>query len=1854
MPAEAFTISQTAEQIRLALRRYIEATYHIGHPMLIKQRQELLDQEGVIYQAPYIESTPRYAQGKPFCELDIPSTVKSFFTQLGRDSDKSHRLLWDPPYTHQAEALEQAVGQGKSLAITTGTGSGKTESFLMPMLAGLAQEAAANPTSFQTPAVRALILYPMNALVNDQLGRLRTLLGDERVAGQFKQWAGRPARFARYTSRTLYPGVRTAKRDGIKLKPLKKFYLELMDNALGEPSEERDRALELIDTLQSKGKWPAKPDLRAWYGSSHERWEHEGEPVRAVTQTDDVELLTRHEVLATPPDVLITNYSMLEYMMMRPLERPVFDKTSAWLAAHPGQQFLLIIDEAHLYRGSAGAEVALLLRRFRTRLGIEPSRLQVICTSASFNTPDYARQFAAQLSGKDPADFVPVRDQKDMRPNPTVGSVADAEALAAVDIRAYYSAGDDLERLNAVRRLLDYLDTRPHPRETTRQALYRAFRTYNPMSLLVNTTMGNAEAVAALANVIFPGVEESLADRAVSNLIALGSAARSNDEDAGLLPSRVHAFFRGLPGLWACLDRDCSELADDQRGEGPVGKLYAQPHSVCRCGARVFELYTCRNCGTAYARAYTDNLAEPAHLWNEGGAAFESASGAAQELVPLDLLLEQPDWDINGKHASPQKCELDLITGELKTGSNRYRVVYLPGQRGGEEIEGEDGETSHANGEFKPCGVCHQKATSGRSYVQDHQTKGDQPFQALITRQLEVQTPGHQEPSPFAPLQGRKVLAFSDSRQVAARLAPNLVEYSMRDVIRPVLLRGWSEIYSSSALRPSANLDAAYLAAIIGAKRLSVRLRPEIKQGESLHVIKEVGDQLDEWDRTHDNDILSELIALKDPPPESLLRSLFATLTDRFTGLTPLGLASLAETRRSATRLATLPDLPGIATSPEAKQALVRMWLDQWASQRSIKFSSTPGSWFNTNGGVKPRTGNFRALESWFNNPTAYRKFKSEWLRNLLDVFCCVEGRQHVLLANKVALKTDGEWAYCPRCRTAQRPFPGILRCIVCQSEQLAVIDPMSDVTFRARKGYYRLSTEKALSLSDEIGPVMSIVAAEHTAQLNDAHDGAVFSKAEENELLFQDIDLFPPRPAIDVLSCTTTMEVGIDIGSLSGVALRNMPPSRANYQQRSGRAGRRGNAVASVVAFGSSDTHDDHYFRNSAEMISGDVIDPVLTMDNKDIVHRHITAFLLQQYHRDKLPVTTPEQENRQLFEVLGTVTQFTGNQALLTRDGFETWLLQNQTRLGREVSTWLPTELTQGDKNDLVEGLITDTLADIDRALRIDPGSSVPVNPGDAQDQGGDDDVPKEDGADVPNPRQRQDNLLDRLLYEGVLPKYAFPTDVVSFYVFDADKFASYRPEFQYSPSQGLTVALSQYAPGRTVWIDNKEWTSGAVYSPMRSEREEAWKRHKVYFECSVCHYAKTKEVEDAERGQKLECPACKSEDTFGSGSLKGKSMNWMRPPGFAHRTTDEPGVTTDDSPEISYATRAKLVGLQSTKPQDWTSISDRIEHTSDRYQLLVTNTGPRGEGYDYCTKCGLIEASASPSHILKGEHNKPYPDTDEQICSAPFRVARGIALGTDFISDVLLIRVSVDKQVSLNPWYLSTQVALRTVAEAITLAAADLLEIEATEVQAEFRPALTQAGAHGKEAEIYLYDTLAGGAGFTRRIHDLGRDVYELALDRLENCPAGCDESCYRCLRSFRNKFDHAFLDRKVGAALLRHLLYGTPPVLDEERLRRSTDRLAAALQGMDLTDTTITRDSSVDVPGIGAVLVPILVVKGGKPFAFYVCSPLSTSGTPTEALHEAEENSGALAVKPINDIFISKNLPHACKLVSQVLQ
>jgi ATP-dependent helicase YprA (DUF1998 family) len=1850
MSRHILTILETAEQLHTALRDYIEATYHISHPSIISQRRRLLDEPGVIHQRPYLETTPRYKNGRPFSDLGLPLAALQIIAAVSsKASDDLPSLIHDPPYEHQADSIKLALVDGSSVVVMTGTGSGKTECFLLPILGKLACEAQRTGESFsRTHAVRAILLYPMNALVNDQLGRLRRLFGDSRIVNKFEEWGGRPARFARYTSRTLYPGVRSAKGDSERLGPIGDYYIRHLETAADESSLGCDAARRLIVELKRLGKWPAKPDLLSWYGKKGQRWQdpRTGEFKRCVTLPHDCELLTRHEVLEAPPDILITNYSMLEYMLMRPIERPIFDKTREWLESNPEESVLLVIDEAHLYRGAAGAEVALLLRRLRMRLGVPSDRIQVICTSASFSHSEHVSEFAAQLTGKKPSDFFVVKGNLLLREPAGPGTVLDAEALVKVNLNRFYDAEDDNERLKQMCSFLEYRQVRK-PWELHR-SLYDALISFPPMGHLINLTMEKAHPLESICSRVFPGIEASLASAALTRLVALGSLARTAPEGPGLLPSRVHSFHRGLAGLWVCMDPNCTELPPNKRGR-PAGKLYSQPRDTCRCGARVFELYTCRNCGSAYARTYTDCISNPQFLWAEPGRAFQTPHGYVEELEPLDLLLEDPSTN------NVEPADFDLVTGRLnplQLGSiESARRVFLRKER--HVVPSEDGNSEAIvayPGEFRPCGVCGEVGAFGRSSVLDHQTKGDQPFQALVARQIEVQPPNSQQKTKFAPLRGRKVLVFSDSRQTAARLAPNLQTYSNRDTLRTLIVVGFSKLRQAQRLTNLLCLEDIYFAVLLAAADLQVRLRPELESGESFYrELEAVETAVSQGVLTGESDYVIELLTevRSAKPPLSLLKDMIDCISNRYYGLEALALASVTEKPANSKKILDLPDIPKIGTSKEQKLALARAWLRNWHNV-GIWLSHMPNQfWGDTVRGHQ--SGKFSRFQRFLRTYQADKRFEQEWLPQLIKMFTESAGsNQHRLRGIDLSLAVDGAWSYCKSCRTVQRPIPGNTTCVNCIHGKLEEILPDTDQVFATRKNYYRAGTVQALKIPPK--PPLALIAREHTAQLNVAQPHKVFSDAEEHELLFQDIELASTSvrddaTAIDILSCTTTMEVGIDIGVLSGVALRNMPPARANYQQRAGRAGRRGNAVATVVAFGSADSHDEHYFTQPGQMIRGPVRDPILALDNDEIAQRHVTAYLLQRYHQTKLPAIKPEAQPS-LFAVLGTVADFKDRSSCLNREDFQQWLEIEKNDLLEELDSWLPTQIHPANRMEFLNILIRRSLERIDQAIGYGPAAerATELAQDDKRSEPRSDvqrsmslEMQQEEGEERPMVTPMAVNLLDRLLYKGVLPRYAFPTDVVTFYVFDREESKPNHPVFRYTPSHGLSIALTQYAPGKEVWIGGKLWRSGALYSPGKAELSRAWDTRRLYFECSNCNYAHTTEVGHAEEGEIRNCSACGSVGTFGGARF------WVRPPGFAHPAYQDPSTAVDDQPVRSYATRARLVAPTPADAKLWTQLNSRIRTYYTREHLLVTNSGPVGEGYAYCTRCGLIEPTVIHKNAMVANHRVPYPDARNPTCNGPIK--RGIVIGTDFISDVLLVGIAVGFPIELRPGMLGTNIVLRTLCEALTIAACSVLQLEPSELQAEYRPALNADGRLGRQSEIYLYDTLPGGAGFSRRVGQLGLGLFEEALGILESCPDKCDRSCYRCLRSYKNKLEHEHLDRHLGASLLRYLLKGTLPELGQERFKGSIEYLFEDLKRQGEGSVCFRLENHMEIPGLGAVQVPTIVAtrNDGAVFVIGLEAPFTPDHSSDNVLNDLKEYGTALVLFLEDEVEVRANLP-----------
>lgn len=379
------------KQLRTELEDYIKSQYFGKSPLLLSALSDHIDDEGLLYQKPFIESSPAYVTVQNGIETaSIEPWLKDYFLQLA----EAGIGVFPSPFAHQISALEAAT-RGENLFVSTGTGSGKTECFMWPLLAKMADEARNSKESWAKRGVRTIVMYPMNALVSDQVSRLRRMIGDpdKKFIKIFRNTCGdevRRPQFGMYTGRTPYPGAQPSTEQDRKL-----------EKTLARMSfPQSDSEQEYFNHLLKEGKIPAKADMHQFLQGLHES--------RHIPNDEDAELITRFEMQQFCPDILITNYSMLEYMLLRPREQKIWDDTREWLASNNENKLLFVIDEAHMYRGSSGGEVALLIRRLFHKLGISRDRVQFILTTASMPNKnqqdvDSVMKFANELTASDKA-----------------------------------------------------------------------------------------------------------------------------------------------------------------------------------------------------------------------------------------------------------------------------------------------------------------------------------------------------------------------------------------------------------------------------------------------------------------------------------------------------------------------------------------------------------------------------------------------------------------------------------------------------------------------------------------------------------------------------------------------------------------------------------------------------------------------------------------------------------------------------------------------------------------------------------------------------------------------------------------------------------------------------------------------------------------------------------------------------------------------------------------------------------------------------------------------------------------------------------------------------------------------------------------------------------------------------------------------------------------------------------------------------------------------------------------------------------------------------------------------------------
>ncbi|PRY04686.1 DEAD/DEAH box helicase [Paraburkholderia sp. BL25I1N1] len=1692
-------VHQTVSGLHSELKRYIEAQYHIKDSALVAERSMLLDQASVIAQKAYVESTAVYAQGPAYEQLGIPPVAKNALTKI---SSLKGVGLYPRPYVHQCEALTAFLGDRQAdLVVATGTGSGKTESFLMPILGTLAIENQDRPNSSAMPGFRALLLYPMNALVNDQVARIRRLVGNEEANKTIRGSRERPVRFGSYTGRTPYPGVRSPKKDATHIAPL----FDEFFNKLEASPEDKAK-------LESIGRWPSK-DMIGFYGESAigqrtvVRGKSKGQLApepnwskRLKTQLGDRELMTRDEMQRECPDILVTNYSMLEYMLMRPIERGIFEQTSDWLKADDRNELIVVLDEAHMYRGAGGAEVALLLRRLVARLGVGRNRVRFILTSASLGSGEKAieeiKAFATDLTGaSEGQEFVVVTGTPEERPLPVAASAKQSHVLASFDQSALstYAVTPEAASQAVADLSVAFEWKRPASNiDELRDYLFEHLWTFGPAQLLISLASGRAASLAELTAEIFPDIATAQAQQALDSLLALCAFARRSKDGRPLLPARLHLFFRGLPGLYACVDPHCSgRLA----ASAPtiLGSFHTKPLLCCGCQrhARVFEYLTHRDCGASFIRGWVD--ATKTFVWHEPDRLWTPDS--QRSLYEVEMFVEEkPQPGVRAVqywlHISTGRLE-----GKRPPSLEGFRSVWLP----------DKDPLAEKSMTFDVCPACSRKTRASKddpSKIMDHVTKGEAPFATLVRGQIKYQ-PAAKARSDRFPNEGRKVLIFSDGRQKAARLARDMPRDMELDLFRQTIalaVKGLTSL-GREAKPTTGSLYLAYIATL-AEKNLSMFDADGETIDSHVDTYKSACDTLeDAFEETHD----------PGQPPFRYKAALLKLLCGAYYSLagTTVG---YVEPSRNALKKVTAA-LSEFQLSEQDVRSLSVAWIEEMLSEFAFDADIQEYARTKAYGFSRQSWGGSGKFYSRFRNSVIGQSILSEAvvqkIENAMSAALAVERSGLFLNPNALQLIVDLDktWFQCSSC-TSLSPLVFKGSCLNCGGTEVREADPKQDRYLVARKGYWRHPVIEALSPS---GKVANLYVEEHTAQLSNRDHRSVHSTTEKHELRFQDILLTGKDKPIDVLSCTTTMEVGIDIGSLVAVALRNVPPQRENYQQRAGRAGRRGASVSSVVTYSQNGPHDSFYFLNPRSMVRGAPRSPELKVQNAKIARRHVHAYLIQTFFTE---LEHQGSGSAMLQKSLGATRDFFDGSSSESPNlrGFERWIKDRIVTPPHElrdaIAQWLPPNL--GISTSSLAQWVADVAAQfVEKLFALASAATT------------------ETAADIDSLDGEQDNsvsatfvdehadLLEFLFFHGLLPSYAFPTELCSFQVEKREPNARGIPEIRVlqRPQQSTGQALSEYAPGRLVVINKATYRSGGVFAstPLGelNRARKLFESAKELIACIDCSFVYDPHSKGAIPAV---CPVC-SQKLFRQKMITPEIFG----PENAKELTEE-----DREQDVTYATMAQFPQPTNAEEFAFKSAGERLiyTHAADRRLLTVNKgltQGGESKGFFVCSDCGCASVFDGIKPQV-GKHKRPYLYNAKQAPTECNGDSEHVFLGYDFHTDLVLLRFQISSPLVTD---LSSRRVVRTlesaaysIAEALRLAASrhPQLDLDATEFGAGHR-LLPKAGKDGDVVlDVFLYDTLAGGAGYSELAEKYLGEILETTVQLLERCSCGaCQIFC-----------------------------------------------------------------------------------------------------------------------------------------------
>ncbi len=1632
-----------SQQLQTTLANYLTTTFDVNRdrqePALAKFIKDSFNRPRALFAGPYLELTAPYQTAETLQDLAQEGVITPKLLQMGCFQHNKPLPVDAPLYTHQVKSLRKLCVENRNIVVSSGTGSGKTECFLLPILNDLLKD--------PSPGVRAVLIYPLNALVNDQLDRLRVLLQGTEIT------------FGRYTSELLDKASRAEaamKKEWEEMEPARRALFDqypLPNEIIGR------------DQIREQGRLP---------------------------------------------QILITNYAMLEYLLLRPQDSPLFNA---------GKWRFVVLDEAHSYAGAQGIEVGLLMRRLKHRLKLEPDHMRCIATSATLTNDDAepARNFAEALFGEkfrtddiifgEPNHhYIPpaaprrppvaayVHPQfEDLLRNVRQESWESTDEMALLMLEMELIAEDELS-------LADTL--------TPPQFLWAVLRGNEDLARLrrMMTEKGEPVEVTAVAETVFDQLPREQRQDAMYHLVELAAMARPDVDEPSLLPARYHLFVRPPQGVWACLNPACP---DKQAGEA-YSKLFAFPRKTCdACHAPVYPLVVCRSCGQVYVRMHKTgktylpetSLEEeakkryltwrPIHdnraLADENDEDDEDdedtlaaqAGEAILKQTELKLCLKcQQQVRANGKCGCERKSD-QIITLYLL---QKERPVKRGKSRGTK-----DDVVEHLN----ECGRCHSRALKKTEIATEITMNALTPL-AILTDDLYRELPqAKQESVRKKAGNGRKLLSFYDSRQGAARFAAFVQDVVNQQAYRRIIREAVTAVSTPT-----------YLPDLEKMSEVCLDLALQYRLLHNDPTIKE-------------KNLPRDTQYLNQSPQERLMRhmrkQIFAEITTRLRSrqsLEALGLMSVQYFEPDK-----LPDFAPLAqdlgvTAAETR-TLVENLLDELRRSKVVVLPDgvkRDDPIFGRNK-FSPRVVRHDASQhevAWVGKTPRHRRrqlmqkvlqYKGlasdetavinalnkilDWLvdkSDLLDTSRPADGYQ--LRQDRLFFQAHTAWYRCDQCqrlncRGASLPCP--------HAHCHGTLQPINVDKLDGDNFYYDNLRQ----------PLIPMRVEEHTAQLDP-------QKGRRYQNLFKNGD-------INMLSCSTTFEMGIDLGDLQAVVMSNIPPTVANYKQRAGRAGRRTSGTAFILAWASNRPHDQAYFKTPAEIINGRVRVPYLDVQNKVILQRHVNAILLSEFLRYCAAQRAYDKTVGAFFD-----EQTAGGSYYSM---FSQWLSAQEARLLQLLENYAIAVNHAIDPSIALKTFAQDlfskgyehyqTIAGYYKDAILQSLQQQQEMALSGQISGGLDQLSKE--------MQRYRQLLDRfrktdiinhLSDRGVLPSYSFPLHVVELRIPP--------PSHQLRLQRNLQQAIREYAPGQEVVADKRIWKSEALDFFGKTPQIYA------YHICPTCNYLRLEETAGKELdGLDSPCPVCHTP------VLRGQSAqnHYIQPDGFrVSADSGQPAGQYVDRP-FNLMKSALVPGPVSAK-----SIGNVLSTGYDRSgSLLYVNEGPYGKGFRICLRCG--------KHVRDPRRSQCDGYYNGQPCGGKLGRKNVYTLGFKQDTDTLHLKFSSAPDIPLpEPDNLSFWLSLKY---ALLQGASRALQIERRDIDGVLFP--DESGQQWRQT-IVLYDNVPGGAGHVKRIEQEMRQVVAAALEIVD---CDCETSCYRCLREYSNQWEHHLLDRNPVAEFLRAL-------------------------------------------------------------------------------------------------------------------